>query len=193
MVLLVLIGAGLLACGCQKKLFHFVVPLKKVAVVSVNQRGEFGGIDRIKAADIRNALKVPDDGTITGVDIESLEIRVRVLTGNEASWLKLSGYVIDNGKPLLLFDKKSVPLIAVDAPYGGLNALIESGVDRLKAKINDQVKKVNDADIEVGLAGDSDPVGKLIKVDIDFKITATVKYDQCVKVFDFIGGEDCSE
>ncbi len=192
-LLVLLISAGLLACGCQKKLFHFVVPLKKIATVTVNQKGEFAGIDRIKAADIRNALNVPENGTITGVDIESLQIKVRVMPGNEAKWLKLSGYVVDNGKPLLLFEKKSITLVAVNAPYAGLNSLIESGVDRLKDKINGQVKKVNNADIEVGLTGDSDPAGQQIKVEIDFKITATVRYDQCVEVVDFIGGEDCTE
>jgi hypothetical protein len=192
-VILMLAGLALTLCGCQKKLFHFVVPLKKIGGVTIEQKGEFMGTDRIKAADIRNALKVPEDGTITGVDIESVQLRVIVNSGNAASWLKLSGYVVDKGKPLLLFENKSVSLVAVNAPYIGLNSLIETGVNRLKEKINDQIKKVNEADIEIGLSGDSDPAGQQIDVDIEFLIVATVKYDQCVEVFDVIGGEDCTE
>lgn len=191
--ILLLVSAALLMCGCQKKLFHFVVPFKKVGVVPVNQMGAFAGYDRITAQEIRSALNVPEDGVITGVDLESVQIRVRVLAGNEAKWLKLSGFVVDNGKPISLFENSSVTLIAVNAPYIGLNALLAKGVAKLTEKINDHIKKVNSADIELGLYGDSDPAGQRIAVEIDFMITATIKYDQCVEVFDFIGGEDCTE
>jgi len=191
--LVLLAGAALLMSGCQKKLFHFVVPLNKVRTIAIDNTGEFAGYEKITAREIRAALDVPEDGTVTGVDLESVQIRVRLVDGNVATWVKLSGFVVDKGKPLLLFKDKSVPISHVDTKYIGLNALIAEGVEKLAGKINDHVNKVNDADIEIGLTGNSDPAGQLIKVAIDFKINATVKYDQCVEVFDFFGGEDCTE
>lgn len=191
--LVLLAGAVLLMGGCQKKRFHFVVPLNKVRTIAVNSTGEFAGYEKITAREIRAALNMPADVTITGVDLESVQIRVRHVEGNAATRVKLSGFVVDKGKPLLLFKDKSVPINNVDNKYIGLNVLIAEGVERLVGKINDHVKKVNDVDIEIGLTGDSDPAGMLIKVEIDFKIVATVKYDQCVEVFDFFGGEDCTE
>ena len=191
--LVLLAGAVMLMGGCQKKRFHFVVPLNKVRTIAVNSTGEFAGYEKITAREIRAALNMPADVTITGVDLESVQIRVRHVEGNAATRVKLSGFVVDKGKPLLLFKDKSVPINNVDNKYIGLNVLIAEGVERLVGKINDHVKKVNDVDIEIGLTGDGDPAGMLIKVEIDFKIVATVKYDQCVEVFDFFGGEDCTE
>jgi len=191
--LFIFLALMLLSIGCAKKLFHFVVPLVRDERYTVDQNGAFGSIDKITSAEIRDALNVPEDGEVTRVDIESMSLKVNVLDGNQAKWIKASGYIEDDGKPLYFFQDQLVTLVGVDVKYVGLNALIEAGVKKLAKRINDHVKRINDADIEVGIAGDSDPPGQRIKVLITLTVKATVLYDQCVEVPDFIGGEKSCE
>lgn len=144
--------------------------------------------------EVRNAVEVPDDGVITGVDIETLLLWVDLRPENEATSLTLCGEIIElSGDRSYMFQNYPVPLLYPDTPVIGINSLISLGIGKLKGKIESYLLNLGDSGYLVGLSGNSTPAGSRIAVDIFLLARATVKYDQCVDVpSGFMGGDDCT-
>lgn len=75
--LLLLLALPLLS-GCEKRLFHFIVTIDRTAPFVIDETGSFNEIVPISEQNILSALEIPEGGTITGVDIESISLRVVV-------------------------------------------------------------------------------------------------------------------
>ncbi len=146
--------------------------------------------DRVKAA-----LDVPEDARVTGIDIESLSLRVAVKPENRAPALNVSGTIINaNQARKKLFENKPVVLAGVNTPFIGLNSLIADGISELRGKLNGYVKDIDNAAFVIEMNGDTAPAGQRVAVDLHLVIKATVKYDQCVEVPQlFSSGEECTE
>lgn len=182
----------ILFVDCEKRLYHFVSPIEHYKTFELDQNGPFEGTAKIMAAEIKSALGVPTEARITGLDIETLKMRVDPLSGNQATLLYVSGYVKDQGQNILMFQDQEVPLRAVDNPIFGVNTYIREGIQTLSRKLNDHISGVNNADIDIEFKGDSWPTGgQHINVYIQFYIVATVKYDECLPVPPFMDGESC--
>jgi len=195
--LVISLTAMLVWSSCESRRFQFVATLNRTVDFPVDQTGAFSTVRTITAAQMRSNLNVPEDATIIRVDIEALSLVPETLANNQAAEVKVSGYVKDQGKNLYMFKDKSINLkTGVDVGWGlrvPLTTLIEEGVASLKNKINDHVKRINDANIEIGLSGDTVPGGKRLLMKVHFEIKATILYEQCVDTPSFFGGEKCEK
>jgi hypothetical protein len=180
-----------LLSGCEKRLFHFIVTIDQTAPFVIDQTGAFNQSVPITEQAILSALDVPEGGTITGVDIESLSLRVAVKNGNQATALNVSGTVTENGQTRSMFTNYPVPLVAVNAPFIGLNSLIEDGISSLRRKINGYVKRIDNSSFLITVSGTTVPANARALFDINLKIKATVKYDECLDVPLGSSGDDC--
>lgn len=189
---LLLLALPLLS-GCEQRLFHFLITIDQTPTFPIDQAGAFSQTVTITEQDVLRALNVPENGTITGVDIESLSMRVVVKNGNEARAINVSGAVIENGQVRPIFNNKTqtIPLVGVNVPFAGLNALIEDGVASLRRKINGYVRRIDNSTFTIRLNGTTVPDNSRALLDINLKIKATIKYDECLDVPLGEGGEDC--
>jgi hypothetical protein len=181
-----------LLASCESRLFHFVFDLNKTSVFGVDESGSFSMQEYISAEEILNEIDLPGDARITGVDVEALSLRVIVKPENEASNIVVSGSITPlGGGKQFLFRNQSVSLIGVDTLFG-LNSLIEVGVSTLKNKLEGIILHLDPEGYNVGIEGSTDPGGSRVVVDIDLRVKATIKYDQCTEVLEgFMDGEKC--
>lgn len=189
---LLLLALPLLS-GCEKRLFHFIVTIDKTPTFAVDQTGAFDEAVVITSQDVLSALDIPEDARITSIDVEGLALKVVVKPGNQAARLKVSGEIYDVGQnKSKMFENYPIVLAGVDVPFIGLNALIEAGISKLRSKLNGYVKNLDNSAFVIEVSGDSDPPGQRVVLDLQLKIKATVKYDQCVEVPQlFSSGEEC--
>jgi hypothetical protein len=189
--------ALLMLTGCEKRLFHFVSTINQSPTFTFDNTGPFSQRIVITSDRIKAALDVPSDGRITGVDIESLSLRVVVKPGNVASALSVTGATINSsGQRKVMFQNYPVPLVAVNAPIIGLNELIADGISELRGKLNGYVKDIDNTSFVIEVSGNSTlpAPGQRVVIDLNLVIKATVKYDQCVDVPQlFSSGEECTE
>lgn len=192
-ILLPLLVLVLLSWGCEKRKFFFNVPLKLPPTFTVNDMGSFSRTEIITESDILAALDVPDGAEITEINIESLSVRVEVLPNNQANALSISGLVYDLGQPKAqVFTDYPIVLAGANAPFVGLNSLIAGGVAKLKTKLNDIVKRIDNASIYIDLNGTVAQGDQQISAIIHLRISGNVKYAECLDVATFMGGgEDC--
>lgn len=188
---LLILALPLLA-GCEKRLFHFVITIDQTPTFPIDQTGAFGQTLTITEQDILRALDVPDGATITGVDIESLSLRIAPKDGNAARALSVSGRIIENGQTKSMFNDYPIPLVAVNAPFVGINALIEDGISSLRNKIDGYVKRIDNSSFQIQVSGTTTPANARALFDVNLKIKATVKYDECLDVPLGASGEDCN-
>jgi len=181
-----------LLLGCEKRLFHFIVTIDRAATIPIDVTGSFNPLPvTITEQHILGALDIPEGGTVTGVDIESISLRVVVSGDNQATALNLSGRIIENGQSKNLFSNYPVLLAGVNAPVIGLNALIEDGVASLRNKINGYVKRIDHSSFDIQVSGTTVRANQRAHLDLDLRIKATVKYGECLDVPFGSSGDDC--
>lgn len=188
--------ALLLLTGCEKRLFHFVATINQSPTFTFDSTGPFVQRVVVTSDRIKAAIDVPSDARITGVDIESLSLRVSLKPGNSATAMRVTGVTINaNQQRKTMFQNYFVPLAGVNVPVIGLNALIEDGITELRGKINGYVQNTDNTAFVIEVSGDSSPSsGQRVALDLNLIVKATVKYDQCVDVPQlFSSGEDCTE
>jgi len=181
--------------GCEQRLFHFVVTVDRTVPFQFDDAdGTFDGSAVITRDDVLNALDIPKSARITSVDIESLALRVAVKPENQARSLTVSGEVYDVVQDKAkMFDNYPIVLAGANVPYVGLNSLIESGITKLRNKIEGFVKQLDSTSFFVEVSGQSVPAGSAVAVELTLQIKATVKYDECLDVPLGASGEDCPE
>jgi len=190
-VLAALALPGLL--GCEKQVFHLFVDFSHEAAYEFDGTGPFTYSATVTSPDIKDELDIPEDGRITRVEIKALSLRVDTLEGNEAVALALTGRIDDRTGPLdLLFENQAVPLVGLDVPYIGLNALIEAGITKLRNKINGFIDETNTAAFDIQVEGDSTPSGQRVHLLLTLVVDITVYYDQCLDMpAALTNGEPC--
>lgn len=189
-----LLLALMLLAGCNSWLFHLVATIDKTAVFPVDQTGGFEKFVTITSEDVLNALDLPDDARVTGVDIEGLSLRVILKPGNNASRLRLTGEVYDVAQDKSkMFENYEVVIAGADE-FGGINDLIALGIGKLRGKLEGFIKKLDTTSFFIELSGDSVPPGQRVALNVELKIRATIKYDQCLPMpLGFTSDEECSE
>lgn len=192
LVVLTLVLALPIFFGCEKRKFYFNVNLNKTEVFTINQTGAFSVNKIITEADILQLLDIPTDATITEINIQSISLKAEVKSGNQATSILVSGKVGDVGsQQFTMFNNTPVVLAGVNVPFIGLNSLLAVGVNKLKNKINGYVNQIDNNSMVIELTGDSSPTtGQHVFVDLLFKITATIKYSECLDSFTAFG-DDC--
>ena len=188
--------ALLMLTGCEKRLFHFVATINQSPTFAFDSAGPFVQRVVVTSDRIKAAIDVPADARITGVDIESLSLRVVVKSENKATAMRVTAVIINvNQQSKKMFENYIVPLVAVNAPVIGLNALIDDGVSELRGKLNGYVQNTDNTAFVIEVSGNSSPSsGQRVAIDLNLIVKATVKYDQCVEVPQlFSSGEECTE
>ena len=186
---------ALLLTGCEKRLFHFVATVEEAPVFAVDQAAPYQQTIIITRESVLSRLSLPSDARITGVDIESISLRVVAKSGNQASALQATATIADAVDPVPkpMFEDYPVVLAGADAPFVGLNALIEAGISKLRSKLDGFIKDLDNAPFSIQVSGDSIPSGQRVVVELHLAIKATIKYDQCVEVPTvFSSGDDCN-
>jgi len=184
----------LLALQCEKRQFETVGTINVDETYEVDQTGHFVEVEEISRDQVLDLLDIPEDAEITEVNIESVSIKVVVMSDNEASAVIVEGAVDLGASKPEFFSNYIVPLVAVDNPWIGLNTLIQEGVTGIKNKLEKIILGMDDDGFAIILEGDSSPTaGNRIHTQIILRITGTVKYVQCLEVPTFIveGGEPC--
>ena len=184
----------LMALQCEKRQFETVGTINVDETYEVDQTGHFVEVEEISRDQVLDLLDIPEDAEITEVNIESVSIKVVVMSDNEASAVIVEGAVDLGASKPEFFSNYIVPLVAVDNPWIGLNTLIQEGVTGIKNKLEKIILGMDDDGFAIILEGDSSPTtGNRIHTQIILRITGTVKYVQCLEVPTFIveGGEPC--
>lgn len=173
---------------CEKKKFPGVGTIKVDETFEVDQTGHFVEVEEISRDQVLDMLDLPDDAEITEVNIESLSIKVIVLSDNMASAVSVSGAADLGGKTPEIFDDYIVPLVAPNS-FFGINTLISEGVNAIREKLEKIILGMDDNGFAVILEGDSSPTtGNRIHAQVILRITGTVKYYQCLTVPFFMDG-----
>jgi hypothetical protein len=193
----ILLGLLLLAVpalsGCEKQIVHLTATFERDEVYEATGNAPFDHTATITSEEVRDALDIPDDATITKVEIESLSLKVHTLPGNEALSVVVSGTIQDETGLSDIWKDFPLVLAAVDAPFIGLNALIEDGIGKLRAKLTNYVRKLNDNSATIHLTGHMVPNPSEVHAEITLKIRATIEYTQCVDVPSVVmDGEKCT-
>jgi len=188
--------ALLMLTGCEKRLFHFVATINQSPTFTFDSTGPFVQSVVVTSDRIKAALDIPADARITGVDIESLSLRATVKSENKATAMRVTGVIITaSQQSKKMFENYIVPLVGVNVPVIGLNALIDDGISELRGKLNGYVQNTDNTAFVIEVSGDSSPSsGQRVAIDLNLVVKATVKYDQCVEVPQlFSSGEECTE
>jgi hypothetical protein len=185
----------LMALQCEKRQFETVGTINVDETYEVDQTGHFVEVEEISRDQVLDLLDLPEDAEITEVNIESVSIKVVVLSDNQATAVIVEG-AADMGttSKIEFFNNIIVPLVAVDDPWIGVNTLISNGVNAIKNKLEKIILGMDEDGFAVILEGDSSPTaGNRIHTQIILRITGTVKYVQCLEVPTFIveGGDPC--
>jgi hypothetical protein len=183
---------GLLSC--EKQTFHFTADVAYDQIFEINASGDFETDPVIVTSDdIRGALDIPETGRITGVEVKALSLTIAKEGDNTATAVVLSGRIDDNVGDLdYVFSNTTVPLVGLDVPYIGLNALVESGITKLRNRIKAYIDRTNTADIELWLEGSPTPAGSQVHLTAHLVVDITVLYDECLSVpTGLTGGEKC--
>jgi hypothetical protein len=190
--LLVLMVPGLLSC--EKQTFHFAVDVGYDEVWEIDTTGDFE-TDRVVVTsdDIRGALDIPETGRITGVEIKALSLTIAKEGDNTATAVNLSGRIDDNVGDLdYVFSNTPVMLVGIDAPFIGLNSLVESGITKLRNRIRAYIDRTNTADFDLWLEGSPTPAGSRVHLTAHLVVDITVLYDECLSVpTGLTAGEKC--
>jgi len=196
----ILIGVLLLALpclmGCEKQRFHYTAVFDSTYPLPVDAPNGVIAVETyISPGAVRDLLDLPSDATIEAVEIEDLSIRAVVLPGNVASAVSVSGSLHDLDGRGQVWNNQIIPLVGVNVPYIGLNALLEEGVAKLRSKLKAYVEQLSTFDAMLKLEGNSSPTaGQRINARIDVKIRATVKYWRCLRVpREVFNGQSCDK
>ncbi len=192
--LLALMVPGLLSC--EKQTFHFVVDFSDDVTYEINATGDFQ-TERatVTSNDIRSKLDIPETARITGVEVKALSLTIAKQGDNTATAVVLSGEIDDHVGDLdYVFVDKTVPLVGLDVPFIGLNSLIESGITKLRNRIQAYIQRTNTADLDLWLTGSPTPAGSRVHLTAHLVVDLTVKYDECLSVpAGLTGGDKCNE
>ncbi len=185
-ILFVLLFAGLLLTSCEKRLFKFVLDINQTQTYNIDHTGYFEVGRVVSREDMLAAADIPENARITDVKVQSLAVSVKVKEGNQASKIIATATIHDlNTGTEKIFENYPVPLtglLGVSNPFSPVSLLLDRGVQKLASKIKGYATKNDFFDYELILEGNSDPAGQRIVADINLKIVATVKYEECLEV-----------
>jgi hypothetical protein len=186
--------AVLLLVGCEKKLFHFIATITQSPAFAVDQTGAFQQIILVVSSAIQNAVDIPAGGDITRVDIESLAIRTLAKSGNQAAAMQVTGVMIEaGGVQQIIFGSETISIGSVDSLVS-LKTLNETGINRLRSKLEGYIKNTDNQPFTIQLTGNTVPSGQRLSADLQLVLKTTVKYDQCLEVPGFFSeAEKCGE
>ncbi len=183
---------ALVCTSCQYGKDRFIADIKINDTYDVNKTGPFTNAGNIDLSLVRANTNVPYDATIEEVNIEAISVKVIVSSDNVATAVSLSGKLRQGSTNIEVFNNFPAALSGVDFPEIGLNSLIEAGVDGIKSKISNYLMGTDTTPLNFDLSGDSSPLGgQRMHIQIQLKITGSVKYAQCVEMPIFISGEPC--
>ncbi len=177
--------SGLFLSGCQERYFKYTVNMNISGTWHINQTSSFNA-----SSFLTSTLNIPSDADITEVNIESLTLTPRVLTGHTATSVQASAVIRDcTGAQQTLFPNQSLALVGIEFIPDNV---ITAGVAKLQSLVNDFAKsKTFPSCNQVILAGTVS--GGQAVLDIDYSIKATIKYGRCEEILSIFGstGGDC--
>ena len=187
-VLLILIP--LLTTGCERKKFEVDATLGLEKIYEVNNYGDFNEYAEVTDADISDLLNIPEDAVIEEVNIESISMKMSILSYNEASDVYVRGYLQMGSDYADFIDPWRIPITEEDRTYLLGAQLINGGVEILKRKLEDLLSGIDAEPFYIHLIGSTYPSGSSLHIKITLTITGNVAYFQCVEVPFFIEGDE---
>ncbi|MBI5471483.1 MAG: hypothetical protein HY961_03970 [Ignavibacteriae bacterium] len=176
----------LLMSGCVNRYFRYTVNINPSGTWHIDQTGDF-----LSATFLTATLDIPNDADILEVNIESLTLKPRVLTGHTAASVQAEGRL--NGRTL--FQRQTIPFSIEGVPLEFVpDQLLEPVVAQLKQEFNDFVRNRRfNSGTTFSLNGSVQ--GGRALMNIEYSIKATVKYGRCEEVLEVLGdvGEPCKK
>lgn len=187
-----ILTVALMSSGCEYSKVQVPVDININKTFPVDQTGAYSQSLQVTYYDVMNELDIPSSATIDEVNIESISVKVVVLSNNKAPAVKISGKLqLGNTSPEV-FNNYYAPLIAVDNEFVGINTLIDQGVQGLKSKIEGYLKSKDFSSFDININGNSSPIeGQRVNIQILLKITGYAKYTICAYMPFFLGGDSC--
>jgi hypothetical protein len=175
----------LVLSGCVDRYFKYTVNMNISGTWHIDQTSSFNA-----SSFLTSTLDIPSDADITEVNIESLTLTPRVLTGHTATSVQASAVIRDCvGTQQTLFPSQSFALVGIEFIPDNV---ITAGVAKLQSLVNDFAKNKQFLPCnQVFLAGTVS--GGRAVLDIDYSIKATIKYGRCEQILSILGstGDDC--
>lgn len=185
----IIIVISLLIGGCEWRKFEFAGSIDVKENYILESSSLINESATITRSEVRDAFDIPDNAEIKKVEIENMSLRVTLLEKNQANFVHLSGYVREGSTDILVFENYKVPLVGIDYPVIGLNALISAGVEKIKGKIIAYLKNNDGEPFSIVLTGDAE--GTMVHARIDLVIGGSVVYEECLQVLPGMGGDPC--
>ena len=183
---------ALMSSGCEWSEDQVTIPININKTFPVDQTGAYSQSLQITYHDVMDELSIPSLATIEEVNIESISVKVVVLSDNVAPAVNISGKIQLGSSSPEVFNNYYAPLIAVDNKYVGLNTLIAEGVAGIKSKIDGYLKSKDFSSFSITVNGNSTPItGQKVHIQILLKISGSAKYTVCNFQPFLMGGDNC--
>jgi hypothetical protein len=170
--------------GCETRLFKYTVEINQSGTYTIDETGSFTKSSVFSRGSVARAFNLPEGARVLELKIESMSMRISVGGTNQATAVTVSGVMSRAvGSSGVLFSQFPVPLVAVNAPYIGINSLIDDGIGKLQTELENFVKGLGQNSlVEIAISGVSTPSGRKITFTIHLDIKATVKYERCEEI-----------
>lgn len=170
--------------GCETRLFKYTVDLQQSGTYTIDETGSFTRSSVFSRASVARAFNLPDGARVTELKIESMSLRLSVGATNQAVSITASGVMSRSvGSSGNLFSQFPIPLVGVNTPFIGINALISDGIGKLQTEFENFVKGLGtNSLVEIAISGFATPAGQRMTVTLHLDIKATVKYERCEEI-----------
>jgi hypothetical protein len=184
---------GLMSSACEYSKVQVPIGININKTFPLDQTGAYSQSLQVTYYDVMSELDIPSSATIDEVNIESISVKVVVLSNNKAPAVKISGKLQLGSTSPEVFNNYYAPLVAVDNEWAGINTLIDQGVQGLKSKIEGYLKSKDFSTFDINVNGNSSPIeGQRVNIQILLKITGSAKYTICAYMPFFLGGDKCN-
>ncbi|KAA3661422.1 MAG: hypothetical protein DWQ10_04545 [Calditrichaeota bacterium] len=147
--------------------------------------------------DIIAQLNFPEQMRVTKVSIESISGTLSSNPSNQAAFFHSSGQIDKPNGKVQAWDSEGgfipIPFPVIEPTFNIANSAIQEGIEELANQIFDALSDENDTStlaLEITVKPEA---GKLLAINANFKIVASVEYEYCQEVPPFFSedGEEC--
>ncbi|MCA9734209.1 hypothetical protein KC799_18890, partial [candidate division KSB1 bacterium] len=170
-----------LSCESHKFIQTVSFAVDKDYVIEINEPIELDML--LTRQDIISQLNFPEVMRVTKVSIESISGTLSPNTSNKASYFHSSGNIVKpNGKVQAWNSENGflpLPFPVVQPVFNIANSAIEEGINELANQIFEVLSELGDTStLEIKITVKPE-AGKLLAINANFKIVASVEYEYC--------------
>jgi hypothetical protein len=178
---LVCVGA---AASCEPRRFDFTLQFDRVFPFTVNSSESLIAMSTLTRAGILGNLDIPENATVTGVQIQSVSLSLSPQAANTTNTANVGLSYSTDGGPLQAFAGTILVNLADIVPYP-LNDLVANAVASIRSDVEAMLIDGPGAPNQISVAasvGSRSPSGSLMLANGVVNIKLTVQYNVCEEI-----------